>query len=211
MNQHSSGGSTDSASSNLIHCHADSCSHCNASVSQLAPHPTLRSPEISSYCSDCIFGIARLTCGLRICHLRCVDCVARQGLGEIRPSPTAHTSRGGRRGSPSFGFGVRGRITQCYTGDILGVLAEALSTLFRGSSVEIQRTLCKEGGMWPHRRSPHQALTACRTVCIVCPRLLRVPLPHVHRFSTVWVTCTEVSSRGAHVACFVACMLVFKI
>ena len=49
------------------------------------------------------------------------------------------------------------------------------------------------------------------TVCIVYQRLLRVPLPHVHRFSTVWVTCTEdLSSRGAHVACTVACMLVFK-
>ena len=77
--------------------------------------------KISLYCSDCIFGIARLTCGVRFCHLRCVDCVAStrawQKSGQV---PTAHTSRGDRRESPSFGFGVRGRNTQCYTGDILG-------------------------------------------------------------------------------------------
>ena len=67
--------------------------------------------------------------------------------------------------------------------------------------------------MWPHRRSPHQAQTACRTVCIVYPRLPRVPIPHVHRFSTglghmhggsdSTNFSPSQSSRSAHVACTV--------
>ena len=115
--------------------------------------------------------------------------VARQGLGEIRPSQFACC---GKDPQPTLQAVTDEEVcpldseyadeSRNTTQVICGLLAISLSNSFTGSSVEIQRTLWKEGGVWPHRRSPHQAQTACRTVCIVHPRLPRVPIPHVHRF-----------------------------